>query len=212
MEDYYRERAPYYDRVYLYPERANDIAFLKSYIPPKFADLDILEVAAGTGFWTQFIAETVSSVLATDIAQEPLNELSRRELPETVQTKIADAFELPSLNREFDGAFIGLWLSHVPIEKVGVFLRSLHSVLRPGAKVILIDNTNAQCQRLPIARTDEIGNTYQNRELDDGSVHEVLKNFPRKEDLLEYVSNIADLPKYQELEHFWLFEYESKAH
>jgi hypothetical protein len=30
----------------------------------------------------------------------------------------------------------------------------------------------------PISRRDADGNTYQRRTLDDGSVHEVLKNFP----------------------------------
>jgi len=208
MNDYYKKRAPYYDRVYEYPERADDIAFLKSTLPPRFSNIDVLEVAAGTGYWTQFICRTARSVLATDIAQEPLDELASRNLPITVQTKIVDAYELASLERKFDGAFIGLLLSHIPQEKVELFFRSLHSVLHPGAKVVLIDNTKAQCQRLPITRTDEAGNSYQNRELDDGSIHEVVKNFPGKEDLTGYVKCAAVHSEYVELEHFWLFAYE----
>jgi len=211
MKNYYRERAPYYDRVYDYPERADDIALLKSTIPAKFLNSDVLEVAAGTGYWTQYIAKTAHSVLATDIVQEPLDELSKRNLPDTVQIKIVDAFELASLERKFDGAFVGLWLSHVPIEKAELFFKSLHSVLRPGAKVVLIDNTKAQCQKHPITRTDEAGNTYQNRKLDDGSVHEVLKNFPGRDELAGYVNCAATISEYVELEHFWLFEYEYNA-
>ena len=213
MKDYYRDRAPYYDRVYDYPERADDIAFLKSTIPPRFSNIDVLEVAAGTGFWTQFISTTARNIVATDVVQEPLQELSKRDLPDTVQTRIVDAYHLASLEQKFGGAFIGLWLSHVPIERMELFFRSLHSVLRPGASVVLIDNTKAQCQTYPITRTDKIGNTYQDRVLDDGSVHEVLKNFPGKDQLMGSVAREAIHPEYVQLEHFWLFEYEySPAH
>lgn len=210
MKQYYRERAPYYDRVYDYPERAADIARLKKQIPSLFMGLDIVEVAAGTGFWTQFIARSARSILATDLVQEPLNELIKRDLP-SVTSLTVDAFELENLDRKFDGAFVGLWLSHVQIEKAECFFRSLHSVLKPGAKVAILDNTKAQCETFPIVRTDEWGNTYQSRELDDGSTHEVLKNFPSEEELREYVSLFGDRPKFIELEHFWLLEYEYKA-
>ncbi len=212
MEQYYKQRAPYYDRVYDYPERAADITFLKEYIPLVLEGLNIVEIAAGTGFWTQFIAVSARSVLATDLVQETLNELTKRELPDSVTAMTADAFKLEELDRKFDGAFVGLWLSHVNIEKANDFFRSLHSVLHPGAKVVILDNTKAQCERIPIIRTDEIGNTYQSRELDDGSSYEVLKNFPGEESLLEYVALFGENPKFIELEHLWLFEYESKAH
>jgi demethylmenaquinone methyltransferase/2-methoxy-6-polyprenyl-1,4-benzoquinol methylase len=88
----------------------------------------------------------------------------------------------------------------------------LHKALNPGAKVILLDNTKSQCQRHPISRKDEQGNTYQERKLDDGSVHEVLKNFPDEAELAEYVRANGSKLEYLELEHFWLFEYVYTAH
>jgi demethylmenaquinone methyltransferase/2-methoxy-6-polyprenyl-1,4-benzoquinol methylase len=44
--------------------------------------------------------------------------------------------------------------------------------------VVFLDNSFVQTSNLPITRRDAEGNTYQMRSLDDGSVHEVLKNFP----------------------------------
>ena len=208
MDEYYKKRAPYYDRVYLYPERKKDLAFLREYIPGKLEGLNVIEIAAGTGFWTQYICEKAISVLATDVIQEPLDEILKRELPISVNTATADAFDLPKFSELFNGAFVGLFLSHVRIEEVNKFFDSLHRVLSSNAKVVFLDNTTSQCERLPITRTDELGNSYQERQLDDGSTHEVLKNFPSKEQLHKYVEDVAVNISYKELDHFWLLEYE----
>jgi hypothetical protein len=61
------------------------------------------------------------------------------------------------------------------------WLDTLHARLQPGARVVLLDNSFVQTSSTPISRRDEAGNTYQLRTLDDGSVHEVLKNFPTPE-------------------------------
>jgi len=64
MKEYYQKRAPVYDRVYAYPERQADLRFLEEYIPEQFSGLDVLEIAAGTGYWTQYIAGQAQSILA----------------------------------------------------------------------------------------------------------------------------------------------------
>lgn len=45
MLEYYRTRAPVYDRVYAYPERQADIAHLAESLPPLFSGRQVLEVA-----------------------------------------------------------------------------------------------------------------------------------------------------------------------
>ena len=72
MQAYYASRAPYYDAVYLKPERAKDIAFLADYLPAAFAGRSVLEVACGTGYWTQHLAKTAARLVALDAAPEPL--------------------------------------------------------------------------------------------------------------------------------------------
>lgn len=57
MKAYYQERAPVYDRVYSYPERQGDLRFLEEYILQQFSELRVLEIAAGTGYWTQFLSK-----------------------------------------------------------------------------------------------------------------------------------------------------------
>ena len=46
-----------------------------------------------------------------------------------------------------------------PKQRVNEFLQSLHQCLTPGATVLFMDNTPAQCDRLPLSHTDEVGNT-----------------------------------------------------
>src|SRR4051812_5278231 len=72
LADYYRDRAAEYDAVYDKPERQQDLATLKELLPPLVAGKRVLEIAAGTGYWTQVLAGSAQSILATDLNDETL--------------------------------------------------------------------------------------------------------------------------------------------
>ena len=207
MKTYYEERAPVYEAVYDYPERQEDLRFLEAYVSRKFTGLDVLEIAAGTGYWTQFIAQTARSVLATDVTHEVLEQLETRRLPAIVTTRVVDAYRIADLTQSFDGGFAGLWLSHVPRQHLRDFIRGFHSRLSIGAPVVFIDNSSVQCKRLPITTEDEFGNTYQDRTLESGNTYKVLKNFPTEEELMEGVRDISSEHEFTMLDNFWLFTY-----
>ncbi len=208
MQAYYAARAPYYDAVYLKPERHADIAFLSSHLPSRLKGRDVLEVACGTGYWTQHIAPAARRLTATDGTAEPLEFARLRPGTEEVAFLQADAYNLPAHLGRFNGAFAGLWLSHVPIGARDAFLASLHARLLPGARVMLIDNGPAQLRDFPIAQTDAQGNTYQMRTLRDGTTHKVLKNFPSQTELEELLAPHARVVEHRDLDNFWLCEYE----
>jgi len=210
MRLYYKERAPVYDAVYSYPERQNDLRFLENYVGQQFKGVDVLEVAAGTGYWTQFICAKAASVLATDITKTALDQLKSRPGCDGVSAKILDAYTIDKVGRNFGGAFAGLWYSHVPRQRADEFLSGLHQALLPGATVLFIDNSAAQCNRLPLSDTDECGNTYQDRVLETGGSHRVLKNFPTQKELLEATQDYGEDFYFLELENFWLFQYASR--
>lgn len=211
MRAYYAARAPYYDDVYEKPERREDIAFLRRHLPAVFAGRTVLEVACGTGYWTQHIAPVAAAMTATDAVDEPLQLARARPGVGRVRFERADAYELPASLGLFEGAFAGLWLSHVPVERRGEFLASLHRRLLPGAKVALIDNSTVQLRDFPIAGRDARGNTWQERVLKDGTRHRVLKNFPAREELEAMIAGVGERPAFRELANFWLFEYEARA-
>jgi demethylmenaquinone methyltransferase/2-methoxy-6-polyprenyl-1,4-benzoquinol methylase len=120
----------------------------------------------------------------------------------------ADAFALPLSLGMFDAAFAGLWFSHVPVQRRGEFLAGLHPRLESGARVVLIDNTETQCERLPITGRDADGNTYQQRLLPDGTTHRVLKNFPSRDELRTLIDGVGTDIQYWRGEHFWALSYD----
>ncbi len=209
MRSYYAARAPYYDDVYDKPERRDDIAFLRQHLPAIFAGRRVLEVACGTGYWTQHIAPAASAMTATDAVAQPLDLARGRPGVQAVRFALADAYDLPETLGTFDAAFAGLWLSHVPAERRREFLSSLHARLQPGAKVVLIDNSEVQMKDFPIAERDSHGNTYQMRRLKDGTMHRVLKNFPSRAELEAMIAGFGVRPMHQALQNFWLLEYEA---
>jgi len=77
----------------------------------------------------------------------------------------------------------------------------------PGCKVLLMDNTDSQCRRLPIGEVDEQGNSFQYRPLGNGDTHRVLKNFYQPEELLKAMPAPVKRVDYRALDHFWWLTY-----
>ncbi|WP_193090165.1 class I SAM-dependent methyltransferase [Advenella sp. FME57] len=207
MKDYYGARANEYDRIYSKPERQADLRKLQIWLPALFADRSVLEIACGTGYWTQFYAPLAERVMALDAAKETLHIAAGRITTNNVQLMQGDAYELPVFDAPFDAAFAGFWWSHIPHEQLAGFLAGLHKALEPGARIVFLDNRFVPGSSTPIANCDSAGNTYQLRTLDDGSMHRVLKNFPTREQLLAAVSLYSESCNYLEWEYFWALEY-----
>jgi len=208
MNEYYRDRAPVYDAVYAYPERQDDLRLLESYVTEQLIDRSVLEIAAGTGYWSQFISQGASSILATDVEQAQVEQIFRRDLRCPLETRLVDAYSLAkSVDGEFSAAFAGCWWSRIPKQRISEFLDSLHRCLEPGARVVFLDNSEVQTKRLPLSFTDQWGNTYQDRPLENGRTYRVLKNFPTESELRAAISDFGQFENYISLENFWLFQY-----
>ena len=203
---YYRRRAAEYEAIYAKPERQADLAVLGKTIPERFEKLRVLEIACGTGYWTERIARRAASLTATELAEEPMRIAQSKTYERgNVVFQTANAYALPPALGIFDAAFGGFWWSHVPRERIGEFLESLHARLQPGARVVLFDNRYVEGNSTPIAATDAAGNTYQDRRLADGSVSRIVKNFPTGVELRRWLGpNLA----YEELDYYWLAEYQ----
>lgn len=207
MQAYYAARAAEYDRIYDKPERQADLAALRRSIPPMFAGRRTLEIACGTGYWTQFIAPFASETVAVDSAPETLEIARARRVSGNVRFALGDAYDLSRELGSFDAAFAGFWFSHVPRRRRKEFLNGLHPLLTRGATVVLLDNVYVVGSSTPIAEVDEEGNTYQMRSLQDGSRHRVLKNFPAAAELESLIEGIGTHPRFARLDHYWTFRY-----
>ncbi len=209
MAAYYAQRAAYYERVYFKPERQTDLRAMEASLPALFAGRRVLEIACGTGWWTPHGARDATSWLATDLNPETMAVAKSKPLPASVRFATVDAYTMAEVDGQtFDAAFAGCWWSHVPLQRLPAWLATLHARLEPGARVVMLDNSFVQTSSTPLTRRDEHGNTYQDRPLDDGSVHEVLKNFPTPEEAFAVLGPRAVNPRWTAYGHYWVLTYE----
>lgn len=209
MAAYYVQRAAVYERVYAKPERQADLRAMEAWLPTPFAGREVLEVACGTGWWTPHGARDAKAWLATDLNPETMAVAQNKAMPACVRFETVDAYTFaPIEDRLFDAAFAGCWWSHVPLARLPGWLDALQARLRPGARVVFLDNRFVQTSSSPLTHSDADGNTYQTRTLDDGSVHEVLKNFPTREQALAMLGPRAHSPEWIEHDHYWVLSYQ----
>lgn len=207
LQSYYAARASEYDRIYRKPERQGDLRAIERWLPPKFAGARVVEIACGTGYWTQFIAPVAAQLLAIDAAAETLA-IAKSRVPEgKVDFVLGDAYALPRHIGPFDAAFAGFWFSHVPKARRREFLLGLAARLEPGARVVLLDNRYVEGSSTPLSAQDADGDSYQTRHLDDGSTHQVLKNFPSETELQELMAGLGKHAAFTVWEYYWAFEY-----
>ena len=179
MRAYYQQRAGEYDEWYLregrFAGRAEserwhaEVALLRERVQG-FGHGRLLEIAAGTGWWTQHLARR-AAVTALDYAPAMLAQLGSRLAAHGLQAARVrgDAYALPFAAQSFECGFFGFWLSHVPHARLPEFVAELQRVIRPGGLVMVVDSAPTDPEQIP-------GREFlHERVLNDGSRHHVLK-------------------------------------
>lgn len=178
-QKYYHQRAKEYDQVYEKPERQSDLEFLHILIQEDVANANVLEIACGTGYWTERLAKTSKSVHACDYNESVLAIAKRKtHSPASVTFEQLDVWKLQKPAKQYDIVFCGFIWSHISIEKIPEFLTLLRQQIKLGGSLIFLDNNYIEGSSTPISKTDELGNTYQVRTLANGEQYEIIKNFP----------------------------------
>ena len=212
LAEYYQQRAAEYDEVYAKPERQDDLAELKRLLPQLVAGRNVLEIAAGTGYWSQVIAPAAASVTATDLNPETLEVAASRDYGGAApRLQTADAYRLDTVPGEFSLVFCGFWWSHIPRGEVSRFLAGVSARVAPGTPLVILDNRYVPGSNYPITRTGADGDTYQLRRLRDGRQYEVLKNFPTQQQLAADLAPCATGLRRTELAYYWLARCELAA-
>jgi ubiquinone/menaquinone biosynthesis C-methylase UbiE len=204
---YYHDRAKEYEKIYSKPERQEDLKTSTAILKELFTDKAVLEIACGTGYWTQRIAETAKTVLATDVNASVI-EIGRNKNYQNnnVRYEVADLYDMkPDLS--FDSLFAGFIWSHIALQELNGFLNVMNGLIRPGGQVVIMDNNFVSGSSTPVDDTDEHGNTFQARTLKDGTCHRVLKNFPSGPFLEKKLTGVATDTEVIQLEYFWILKY-----
>ena len=205
---FYRARAPEYDQWWQrrgrYDDGPNDAAEWDRQVRQlvQAVDLfdpvgDVLELAGGTGWWSQRLARTATSLTVLDSSEETLR-INRQRIGwprgKSVTYIVADVFGWRP-DRRYDAVFFSFWLSHVPRHLFETFWALVGSCLAAGVgtegRVFLIDNRRDPTRTVQDPYIIDEADDVQRRRLDDGSEHRVVKVFYEPDELTERLRRLG---------------------
>jgi demethylmenaquinone methyltransferase/2-methoxy-6-polyprenyl-1,4-benzoquinol methylase len=192
---YYRARAPEYDETMrqlgrylsmggsvagrLADEDGQEVAALLQALEAIRPFDSVLELACGTGWWTQWLAQHSRHVTAVDAAQEMLALNRERVNATNVRHVLADIFSWTP-EQKFDLVFFAFWLSHVPDRLFAPFWKLVGDSLAPNGRVFFIDELETDRVRALETRVDDDAVL---RELEDGRRFRAVKVFYKPSEL-----------------------------
>lgn len=127
-------------------------------------DMVLVDLGAGDGYLSRAIAANVLSVIAIDISEAMLNELSHKAEKQgisNIRTILSDGCDVPLSDNSADVVCANMFLHH--IEEPITAIKEMNRILKPGGKVFLADL-----------------NEHDNKEFKE-AMHDVWQGFSQKE-------------------------------
>ncbi len=194
---YYRERAAEYDEWWERRGRYDRGAELNSswwseiaVVRAVFDELplhgSVVELAAGTGYWTELLAARATRVTALDGSPEmiALNKARLHDMASLVDYRVVNLFEWQP-DRRWDGMVFCFWISHVPRDRLGAFFHTCRKALQDGAPMFFLDGLRVEERADVDQPVSDQESEVLLRKLKDGRVFRIVKNFYEPEELVQ---------------------------
>lgn len=182
MHAYYSDRAPYMAKG-LEIKPSGQLLEIIAELKAQAKDRTVLEIACGTGYWTRFVGPVSKCTVATDFSEQMLG-VARSLHVANARILFDDAYRLGSVGDErFDFGFAMHWVSHIPLARWREFFTSFHSRLKPGAKVLLVDDIRRPDDGDPWYSKIATHDSYEIRRLPNAESYEIVKTFFSPDDL-----------------------------
>jgi demethylmenaquinone methyltransferase/2-methoxy-6-polyprenyl-1,4-benzoquinol methylase len=142
---------------------------------------DVLEIASGTGIWTEELLRNAASVTALDPSPE-MHERSRSRLMGNPKVRyvVADIYNwVPDMS--YDAVTFSFWLSHVPGSKLDDFVSKVSRCLKLGGRVFFADQRKEGLIREVM---DHPGGKIARRSLVNGREFKIIKHFYSSEEII----------------------------
>jgi SAM-dependent methyltransferase len=183
--DYYRARAPEYDQWW-FREGRYDRARTEQWLAD-VAEADkalelfqptgrVLELACGTGIWTQRLAAYSTDLTALDASEEVLALNASRLGSRPVRYVRADLFTWEPAEK-FDLVFFSFWLTHVPPERFEAFWELVDRCLQPDGRVFFVDSRREPTFTASDHVLPQPDAVLARRRLNDGREFQIYKVF-----------------------------------
>ncbi len=137
---------------------------------------DVLELAPGTGIWTERLIRTAHTVTAVDASPEMVALNRAKVCSDAVSYVLADLFAW-SPEVSYDAVVFAFWLSHIPHERLDAFLAMVAAAVRPGGTVFFVDGRREPLGTAADHRLPEVDAQVMTRRLNDGRAFQIVKTF-----------------------------------
>lgn len=163
-----------------------------------------LELACGTGIWTEQLLKISQQITALDASLEVMA-LNRAKLnADNVTYEQADLFQWEPA-QQYDLVFFGFWLSHVPPEQLDSFLEKVAQALRPGGRVFMVDSRRAVASSAKDHAAYEPASIFHTRKLNDGREFTIYKVFYEPDTLRAKLKAVGLDATVQETPNYFIF-------
>jgi len=143
---------------------------------------DVLDLACGTGYWTEKLARRARTVTALDGSAPMLEQVGEHGLA-NVHTVQADLFSW-NPPTQWDAVFFAHWLAHVPEDHFDGFWSTVDGALLPGGHVVVVDVAPEEARiEEEVFEQDSVPLTR--RRLKDGRRFDVVKKYWEPDELID---------------------------
>ena len=182
--EYYSARAPEYDQWFYRQGRydqgddfkrqwKSEAQTVRDQLLNAPRQTHILEMAPGTGIWTEQLIKLGDQVTALDASPDMIA-INQAKLGSDKVTYIqTDLFDWRP-QQTYDMIFFGFWLSHVPADRLSPFLRTVYQALKPGGRIFFIDSQKLE-QSVASQQDAKRRDDLQKRKVSDGREYEIVK-------------------------------------
>ena len=212
---YYRVRAGEYDEWFLRQGRYDhgpefrarwerEVGEVRSALERVHPAGRVLELACGTGWWTEQLVRLGDELTAVDASAEVLALNAARVGSPRVRYVQTDLFDWTP-DGGYDVVFFSFWLSHVPPERFEAFWEMVRGALNPGGRVFFVDSLRTELSTANDHVLPGEGDIIAERKLNDGSRYSIYKIFYRPADLQARLEALGWRAAVSSTESFFLY-------
>ena len=136
----------------------------------------VLELAGGTGWWTEKLIGYANHLTVVDASAEVLA-LNAARVPDPRVRRVQGDLFAWAPDDAYDVVFFSFWLSHVPPERFDGFWAMVRSALARGGRIFFVDSLRTELSTASDHVLPGEHDIVAERKLNDGSRYSIYKVF-----------------------------------
>jgi len=184
---YFEARAPEYDDS-MEPDQSDSVYAewqqLRNQVRSARLTGAVLDLAAGTGSWTELFIDSAETVTLVDASAGALEIARTRFQGRDVEFVTTDLFKW-NPDRLYDTVFSSFWLCHIPPMLVSNFVSQIERACRSGGTNVLVDEHTFDDPGLAVAAARNDDAWVSHRTVQDGRDYRLVKVGHNPADVLD---------------------------